>query len=165
MKVRIGIWAGGDPSNGQGTVDWAGGLTDFSKLPSTMYLQSVKIINSSPGQSYTYNGNSGSYQSIKVNGGSLMVAGAVSVGPSGTASSLSTSLSFATPIPSNNPIAIGSTRNGTNATTTASSMKTSATGSASATSPGPVKANSGSSVRVAAGVFGGVFALAMALFA
>lgn len=28
--IRFGVWAGGDPGNKQGTIDWAGGKTDYS---------------------------------------------------------------------------------------------------------------------------------------
>ncbi|OCK76792.1 glycoside hydrolase family 16 protein, partial [Lepidopterella palustris CBS 459.81] len=68
MNVRIGIWAGGDPSNSAGTITWAGGPTDYTKAPFTMSVESVKIINYTPGTSYSYSDMSGSYQSIKVAG-------------------------------------------------------------------------------------------------
>ena len=82
MRLKIGIWAGGDPSNGQGTIQWAGGLTDFSDAPFTMTVQSVTITNYSPGSSYTYGDESGSWQSIIVNGGT----GIVGSGSDGTSS-------------------------------------------------------------------------------
>ncbi|KAJ5226422.1 hypothetical protein N7468_007647 [Penicillium chermesinum] len=68
MTIRIGIWAGGDPSNGQGTIEWAGGETDYSQAPFSMYVKSVKINNANPAESYTYTDNSGSSDSIKLNG-------------------------------------------------------------------------------------------------
>jgi hypothetical protein len=70
MRLRVGIWAGGDPSNGEGTIEWAGGLTNFGDAPFTMTVQSVNIVNYSPGSSYTYSDESGSWQSVKVSGGS-----------------------------------------------------------------------------------------------
>jgi len=66
MNVRLGIWAGGDPDNSQGTIDWAGGLTDYSKAPFTMVVKSVKITNYNPGKTYTYGDKTGSYKSIKI---------------------------------------------------------------------------------------------------
>jgi beta-glucanase (GH16 family) len=69
MTLRIGIWAGGDPSEPEGTIEWAGGVTDFTKGPFTMYIESVTIKNANPGSSYTYGDNSGSADSIKVSGG------------------------------------------------------------------------------------------------
>ncbi|KAF2492647.1 concanavalin A-like lectin/glucanase, partial [Lophium mytilinum] len=68
MNLRIGIWAGGDEDNSPGTISWAGGKTDYTKAPFTMTVDSVKIINNSPGKEYQYTDKSGSYESIKVIG-------------------------------------------------------------------------------------------------
>lgn len=51
MNVRLGIWAGGDPSNAKGTIEWAGGETDYSKVPFTMYIKDVTIVNYNPAES------------------------------------------------------------------------------------------------------------------
>ncbi|CAI6309007.1 unnamed protein product [Periconia digitata] len=64
-NVRIGIWAGGD-SDSPGTVEWAGGKPDYSKAPFTQTVESIKIINYSPGKEYEWTDKTGSYQSIKV---------------------------------------------------------------------------------------------------
>lgn len=69
MTLRIGIWAGGDPSEPQGTIEWAGGVTDFTKGPFTMYVESVSIKNANPASSYSYGDTSGSADSIKMVGG------------------------------------------------------------------------------------------------
>ncbi|KAF5017284.1 hypothetical protein F66182_10803 [Fusarium sp. NRRL 66182] len=65
MRVKLGIWAGGDPDNAEGTIQWAGGETDYDGAPYTMTVQSVKIENLSPAESYTYSDKSGSYESIE----------------------------------------------------------------------------------------------------
>ncbi|KAL4935169.1 concanavalin A-like lectin/glucanase domain-containing protein [Aspergillus oleicola] len=65
-RLRIGIWAGGDPSNGEGTIEWAGGETDYGAAPFTMYIKSVHIENTYPGNEYSYSDNSGDWQSIDV---------------------------------------------------------------------------------------------------
>jgi len=71
MKLKVGIWAGGDPSNnGAGTVTWAGGNVDYAKGPFSMYVDSINIVNYSPAQTYKYKDNSGTWQSIDVIGGS-----------------------------------------------------------------------------------------------
>ena len=68
MKLKVGIWAGGDPSNGQGTIEWSGGPTTFG--PSyTMSVASINIVNYSPASSYAFGDTSGSWGSIKVSGG------------------------------------------------------------------------------------------------
>jgi hypothetical protein len=69
INVRIGNWVAGDPKNAAGTIEWAGGLTDFSKGPFSMYVQSVKIINYNPAASYQYTDQTGQWQSIKTLGG------------------------------------------------------------------------------------------------
>ncbi|KAL4940231.1 concanavalin A-like lectin/glucanase domain-containing protein [Aspergillus oleicola] len=69
MRVRIGIWAGGDPDNSQGTIEWAGGETDYTQAPFTMYVRSVSITNYNPADSYTWTDQTGSYDSIEAANG------------------------------------------------------------------------------------------------
>ncbi|KAL4873842.1 concanavalin A-like lectin/glucanase domain-containing protein [Aspergillus spectabilis] len=66
MRLRLGIWAGGDPDNAPGTIEWAGGETDFGAGPFTMYVKSVYIENTYPGSQYTYSDNSGAWESIEI---------------------------------------------------------------------------------------------------
>lgn len=65
MRVSLGIWAGGDPTLPEGTRQWAGGDTDYSKGPYTMYVKSAQIHDFSSGKEYKYGDNSGSWQSIQ----------------------------------------------------------------------------------------------------
>ncbi|KAI1106647.1 concanavalin A-like lectin/glucanase domain-containing protein [Jackrogersella minutella] len=71
MQVKFGAWSGGDSSNAQGTIEWARGPTDYSQGPFSMSVKSVKITDYSTGSSYSYGDTSGSWQSIKSNGGSI----------------------------------------------------------------------------------------------
>ncbi|KAL3423019.1 glycosyl hydrolase family 16 [Phlyctema vagabunda] len=64
MNVRLGIWAGGDKDNSQGTIEWAGGETDYAS-PYTMYIQSTYVADYSTGKEYQWTDKSGSWQSIK----------------------------------------------------------------------------------------------------
>lgn len=66
MTLRLGIWAGGDPSLPNGTIEWAGGVTDYSKAPFTMTVKSVRVSDASRGTEYKYGDTSGSWQSIKI---------------------------------------------------------------------------------------------------
>jgi Glycosyl hydrolases family 16 len=66
MNIRIGNWVAGDPKNSAGTIQWAGGLTDFSQGPFNMVVKSVKVVNANPGMSYKYSDQSGTWQSIQV---------------------------------------------------------------------------------------------------
>ncbi|KAI0392102.1 glycoside hydrolase family 16 protein [Xylariaceae sp. FL0594] len=71
MQIKFGAWSGGDPSNSAGTIGWAHGPTDYSQGPYTMLVQRVKITDYSTGSKYTYGDNSGSWKSIKAEGGSV----------------------------------------------------------------------------------------------
>ncbi|KAJ5577150.1 hypothetical protein N7535_004076 [Penicillium sp. DV-2018c] len=65
MRIRLGIWAGGDPDNEEGTIEWAGGKTDYSSGPFSMYIESVDIVNYNPATAYEYTDMTGSFKSIK----------------------------------------------------------------------------------------------------
>lgn len=65
MQFKFGAWAGGDPGNAQGTIDWAGGLTNYENGPFTMRVQSIAVTDYSTGKEYRYKDNSGSWQSIE----------------------------------------------------------------------------------------------------
>jgi len=69
MKIHLGSWAAGDPRNPKGTVEWAGGETDYKSSPYTMNIKNVYIQDASTGSAYTYTDHSGSYQSIKTEAG------------------------------------------------------------------------------------------------
>ncbi|RMZ75774.1 hypothetical protein DV738_g5308, partial [Chaetothyriales sp. CBS 135597] len=71
MQVKVGVWAGGDSSNEQGTINWAGGLVDYSSGPFTMYLKSISVQDYSTGSSYSYSGTSGTWESIESDGGKI----------------------------------------------------------------------------------------------
>jgi hypothetical protein len=90
MRLKLGNWIAGDPAtNAKGTIEWAGGETDFSQAPFTMYVKSVSVTNYNPSQAYQWTDKTGSYESIKLVGGS-------SSGSSGSASSASGSSGSAT---------------------------------------------------------------------
>jgi beta-glucanase (GH16 family) len=65
MNIRMGVWAGGDPSEPKGVIEWAGGEADYSKAPFTMYVQSVRVTDFSSGTQYKYGDTSGSWRSIE----------------------------------------------------------------------------------------------------
>ncbi|OAP62421.1 hypothetical protein AYL99_04624 [Fonsecaea erecta] len=64
--LRLGIWAGGDPKEPQGTIEWAGGETNYDDTPFTMAVKSVRVSDASRGTQYVYGDTSGSWQSIKI---------------------------------------------------------------------------------------------------
>ncbi|PWY90007.1 concanavalin A-like lectin/glucanase, partial [Aspergillus heteromorphus CBS 117.55] len=91
MRLKLGVWAAGDPSEAAGTIEWAGGETNFADVPFIMVVQSVAITNYNPGCSYTYSDESGDYTSIVVNNGTC----SSSSGSGSTSSSSSTSAAAA----------------------------------------------------------------------
>ncbi|KEQ98655.1 carbohydrate-binding module family 50 protein [Aureobasidium subglaciale EXF-2481] len=97
-RFQMGIWAGGDPGNAWGTVDWAGGYTDFTKAPFTYYVKSVKITNYNPAYAYNWTDNSGSSRSIKVISKPAVVSSSTSSSSSSaTTTRASTTISTSTP--------------------------------------------------------------------
>lgn len=66
-NVRLGNWPAGD-SKDKGTVEWAGGKVDYAQAPFTMTVESVKVINYSPGTEYKWTDRTGSFESIEVIG-------------------------------------------------------------------------------------------------
>ncbi|KAK2736789.1 hypothetical protein FQN57_000561 [Myotisia sp. PD_48] len=76
MHVRIGPWAAGDPDlNSPGTVEWAGGPTDYSQGPFSMVVKSLKVTDYSTGKQYRYTDRSGKWQSIEAIGGKVNPGG------------------------------------------------------------------------------------------
>ncbi|KAJ9348712.1 concanavalin A-like lectin/glucanase domain-containing protein [Paecilomyces variotii] len=142
-RVKIGIWAGGDPSNGEGTIEWAGGETDYTKAPFTMYVESVNITNYTPASEYTYDGTSGSWESIKAsNSTSSDDIGETTSGDGSTSSksssSSTTSDKSSTSSSSSSASSSGSSSSGSASSTTKSSDNSSksVSGSASSTAAG-----------------------------
>ncbi|KAF9696766.1 hypothetical protein EKO04_005539 [Ascochyta lentis] len=75
MQIKFGAWAGGDPANAAGTIEWARGPTDYSKGPFTMQVKSLKVADYSTGSTYSYGDTSGTWKSIKSNGGVIYSGG------------------------------------------------------------------------------------------
>lgn len=66
MRLKLGNWAGGAAGQPAGTVEWAGGATDFSQAPFTMYVKSISVQNHNPAAEYQWTDKTGSFKSIKV---------------------------------------------------------------------------------------------------
>ena len=65
-NVRLGIWPGGDPKNSEYTIEWAGGLVDYSKSPFTMGVKSVRVTDAHNASEYHWSDQTGSMESIEV---------------------------------------------------------------------------------------------------
>jgi beta-glucanase (GH16 family) len=97
MQVKVGAWSGGDPSNSPGTIQWAGGPTDYSKGPFSMLVKSISVTDYSTGTQYSYNGNSGNWQDIAAVNGKVNSQGGGS--PVGSSDPAVTSVSTGQPMP------------------------------------------------------------------
>ncbi|WYZ35566.1 hypothetical protein EsH8_X_000213 [Colletotrichum jinshuiense] len=77
MEVKIGTWVAGRKDAAKGTVEWAGGYTDFTKAPFNAYYKSISITDymgnkgAKVAKQYVYGDRSGSWESIiiKTEGG------------------------------------------------------------------------------------------------
>ncbi|KAH2522286.1 copper resistance protein [Aspergillus fumigatus] len=156
MRLRLGSWAGGDPSNPKGTIEWAGGLTDYSAGPYTMYVKSVRIENANPAESYTYSDNSGSWQSIKFDG-SVDISSSSSV-TSSTTSTASSASSTSSKTPSTSTLATSTkatptpsgTSSGSNSSSSAEPTTTGGSGSSNTGSGSGSSSSTGSSTSAGA---------------
>jgi len=124
MKLKLGNWAGGAAGEPAGTVEWAGGATDFAAAPFTMYVESVSIVNENPGMQYVWGDRTGSYESIKVIDTAIKGAQAVNAQESASSSAVSSSTSAAS---------VSKTQSGS-----ATSHKASSTASSVTKIPSPV---------------------------
>ncbi|KAL2266197.1 hypothetical protein VTJ83DRAFT_5549 [Remersonia thermophila] len=72
MQIKLGNWVAGKEGTSQGTIDWAGGLADFTNGPYLGYYQSIRIQDFMGGQGaqnateYQWTDRSGKWQSVKV---------------------------------------------------------------------------------------------------
>jgi beta-glucanase (GH16 family) len=159
--IALSLWAGGDPTNRPGTIEWVGGKTDYSKGPFKMWIDSVKVINYTPAESYEYIDPSGNLSSIRINGGTLMSNGPTGSSPIDAGDEPSTKPSSSSVVPIASPTrATTSASSGTPQAPSSSSSATisshSATASAADKNPAnstskPVKAsNIGSALEMSA---------------
>ena len=81
MNLRIGIWAAGDKSNNNYTIQWAGGEIDYSKGPYTMSVKSARVTDFGSGKEYKYGDHTGTWQSIQVVPGNSSAAETLSAPP------------------------------------------------------------------------------------
>ena len=109
MQVKFGSWAGGDPTtNPPGTVEWARGPTDYTKGPFSMLVKSAVVSDYSTGKTYTYGDTSGTWQSIKSEGGEIN--GNLGKGDSLTLTATATAVQSNSPTVPAGGIGKGSTR-------------------------------------------------------
>ncbi|CAK7900817.1 hypothetical protein CAAN1_06S01046 [[Candida] anglica] len=58
MCIILSVWVGGDRSNDRGTIEWAGGFTNYLQAPFEMRARDIYVIDYSTGKRYVYGGGS-----------------------------------------------------------------------------------------------------------
>lgn len=95
MQIKLGTWVAGGKDAPEGTVQWAGGHTDFSQAPFIGYYQKLVVTDYSNGASgatsYAYGDSSGTMGSIVINAGGSKTSGSGSKASGGSTSSSSSS--------------------------------------------------------------------------
>ncbi|RLV93507.1 Extracellular glycosidase CRH12 [Spathaspora sp. JA1] len=72
MFIKFSLWAGGDYLNDQGTIAWAGGITNYEEGPFTMTIKNLNVADYSTGVSYSYGNLPGrEWLSLTSNGGEI----------------------------------------------------------------------------------------------
>lgn len=173
MKLKVGAWVGGDAStNAEGTVEWAmggkSGSTNYADGPFSMYVESISITNYSPADSYSYGDNTGTYQSIKVSGGTTggVESEAQASADLATKTTANVSITTGSAVPSNGLLTNASST-GVFVTTTRDGATIISAATASSTSSSTASnSNSGSTFSIAGGVVGSaLLGLVMTVFA
>lgn len=99
MQLKLGSWAGGDPSNAPGTIAWSRGPTDYSQGPFSMQVRSISVTDYSTGTQYVYGDKTGSWQSIVAVGGAVNSRSGGSIDMSGSATPSITQSASGAPLP------------------------------------------------------------------
>ncbi|KKF93669.1 putative glycosidase crf1 [Ceratocystis platani] len=136
MQIKLGTWVGGSSTASEGTVEWAGGKSDFSNNNSyKAYYQKIVIEDYMGGNktagSYVYTDKTGAWQSIEVS-------------QDETESNSTTTDSSVKPKSSDSTTLSTSTRTSTASSSTGTGSRT-GTGSGSASSTGSSSNSSNSS--------------------
>ncbi len=84
-QIKIGVWASGDPTNPEGTIQWGGGPINYSKGPYKMRLESLKVMSYTSASSFSYHGTSGTLASVVTSNEAISPLDTVASPPSGMA--------------------------------------------------------------------------------
>lgn len=182
MQIKLGTWVAGRKDAPEGTVQWAGGYTDFSQAPFNGYYKSVTVQDYMNGAksagSYVYGDMTGTYQSIKIQQGDGKTDGAQSSSakPTATDSSKSaastlqtvtSSAAFTASVTEGITLATGSPSSDNSSSSSGTTGGSSSSGSSSSSSSSSSSAPSESVVTAGASTKSGInFAfLGAAMFA
>lgn len=151
MQIKLGTWVAGGKDAPEGTVQWAGGHTDFSQGPFIGYYQKIAVTDYSNGvkgaSSYTYGDQSGTFGSIVVSTDGSKDTTTSSGSDAGSKTSSSAGLQT-----SSKATTGSSTLSSSSSTATTLSTVTSSSSSSKSTSVTKSSGSSVSSATVSAGI-------------
>lgn len=169
MQVKVGAWVAGYDGNAPGTIEWSGGIADFSNGPATAIYKSVKVTDYAGGSSatdkkvkeYVYGDRTGSASSIqvKLDDGSSGSSSSSSKSGSSTATSSASSTGSAS---GSTTMATATSTSGSGANSTSHHTSSSASSTAS-TTPTKVPGSGASRSGLALGAVALGFVAALAL--
>ncbi|KAI1845941.1 hypothetical protein JX265_011163 [Neoarthrinium moseri] len=135
MRVKLGSWSASD-SGSEGTIEWAGGETDYADGPFTMHVKSISINNYNPGSTYTYGDLTGSYSSIEIDAEGATTSNTTSTGSISdtTSAGNTTDVTSSNSSSSATSSSSGSTSSSTSSTSSSSSSKSTSSTTASSAS-------------------------------
>jgi beta-glucanase (GH16 family) len=158
MQIKLGTWVAGRKGAPQGTIDWAGGITDFADAPFDGYYQSLKVQDYMGGQGateateYVYTDRSGNWQSIKVvNDGSDSSSSTTKSSTAKSTSTTSKATSKTASATTLSTLSSSAVESSTSASAThgSNSTTTSATGSSTTTSTPTASPSTGAAGKLA----------------
>jgi beta-glucanase (GH16 family) len=138
-QIRLGTWVAGGKNNAPGTVQWAGGYTNFAEGPFKAFYKSVKVTDYATGAtSYVYGDRSGTYKSIVVK-----TDGSSDSSSSSSSSASPSSLSLVKPSSSKTSSGSSSSSTSTSGSSNSNSTMTSSGPTSTSTSSTGGSSNSG----------------------
>lgn len=134
MRVKLGVWSASD-SGSEGTIEWAGGETDYDDAPFTMYVESLTIQNYNPGSTYSYGDLTGDYTSIVVDAADATTKNTTDTGSISSTSSTGSTNDTSSSNSSSSSSSSGSSGSSSSSSSTASTTDSSLTSAAVASAP------------------------------
>lgn len=167
MQIKIGNWVGGAADEASGTVEWAGGYTNLTEAPFTMYVKSITIQDyTTCATSYSYGDMTGSFDSIVVHTNSsaasdtscTAASGATEVASDSTSTSASKASSTTKAKASGSSTSVAASASASSSSSdveaSSNSSSSSVTSSSSSTTSGAVAVASSTSVGSVNGAAG-----------
>ena len=170
-RIMLSLWPAGLSSNGQGTIDWAGGLIDWNSqyMQNGYYYAMVNEVNVdcydppsganvTGSKTYVYNSDAGTNNTVAITDDSVVLKSLYASGedpnkdPNASASGTKSASSTATPETVPGEVGVGGQGNGANAASSAAGSSSTGSSSSGSSGGGFSQGNGGSSSSGAAAI-------------